>query len=400
MDTTKRWLLRGGEMENSIAWAMSGFQGDRNARLAIASALATRQLEINFPDIIPADNVWQFDALIHKANSVEIEGKIISIYAEGFRQLGKSRGEVPDFLILGIGLMRSPLLSFDMKMNQAPLLSQAARLAFGNDIPVVFCNNAQRTWDDIIIHPHYDVIVAPSYLPKTEDPRIIECFGIPHLVSQSTINNGMKKWEDRLAVFRDAEHVIAVLLGGPMWKNNSSTENIPFTEEQAREFGRQIRHFALEKNAELLITNSHRTPPEASRAFMSQVAGLRTFFYDWEKDGADGNPYFAFLGLAHTIVATGDSISMQFEAASTGKPLYIALPQGNSYPEQRSAMNTLISANFARSFNGKWQEWEIPPFPNYIQDTASKIREKLIAGVSSRVNKKREFIGLLNQVGP
>lgn len=403
MGIIKRWNLQNDrELENSIAWAMTGFQGDRNARLAIANALATRQLEINFPDIIPTDNNWRFDPVTGDIASAGTAQQMIAIYAEGFKQLAHDKGEPPDFLVIGIGLMRSPLLPPDMKMNQAPLLAQAARIAFGNDIPVVFCNNAQRTWDDIIIHEHYDFVVAPSYLPQTDDPRAVACFGIPHLVSRDTIDRAVIAWNNELSQFRKADHVIAVLLGGPMWKSNTSAENIPFTEAQATEFGRQVRNFATEKNAVLLVTNSHRTPPEASRAFMAEITDLPVFFYDWEKEGGQNNPYFAFLGTANTIIATGDSISMPFEAASTGKPVYIALPQGASYPEQRNAIDTLVMANFAREFDGSWHQWEIPEFPNYIQEVGNEIRAKLAAkmnwsvaqtvGNTSPISSPRELI--------
>ena len=54
--------------------------------------------------------------------------------------------------------------------------------------------------------------------------------------------------------------------------------------------------------------------------------------YLW--DGEGENPYFGLLGLADFLVVTCDSVNMVSEAASTGKPVYVAdLPGGRAYAE-------------------------------------------------------------------
>lgn len=173
-----------------------------------------------------------------------------------------------------------------------------------------------------------------------------------------------------------------------MGKSNISTEKILFTADQAAVFGRQVRQFALKKKSRLLISNSHLTPPEATQAFIDEVADMNVYFYDWKHHNGDKDPYFAFLGFAHTIIVTGDSMSMQFEAASTGKPVYMALPQGDAYPEHWSVMDCLLKAGFVTKFNGEWQEWDVPPFPNYIQATADEIHNRLRQAQKSLPDRK------------
>ena len=62
--------------------------------------------------------------------------------------------------------------------------------------------------------------------------------------------------------------------------------------------------------------------PLATLETLEQNITVPAHLFRWTK-GANDNPYFAFLGLADTIVVTGDSMSMLAEACATRKPVYI-----------------------------------------------------------------------------
>jgi len=371
MDLLRRWTGHGHEVETPIAWVVNGHLGDYNSRLAIAGAFASNPLTLDAEKILndaaadePEILVQYIDAIVEKA---------VEVYARSLKKIADEAGSKPNFLVTGIGLKRKIPFA-DIKLDLSPLISQAVKLAFGNETTVIFCNNARRTWGAIPECPYYDFLIAPAHLPKLDDPRVVECVGIPHLINENVITSGVQEWEDRLSTFRDSEHVICVLLGG-----NIEREKFPFTAEQAQKLGREINQFAIATNGSLLITNSHRTLPETSAAFMQEITGVPAFFHDWQKNKTDGNPYSAFLGFAHSLIVTIDSISMMFEGAFMGKELYLVQPHACVEPQHTSAAQLLIEQGFARPFDGRRQKWERPPFPNCVHILRDTIQKRMAA---------------------
>src|SRR6185369_4221368 len=73
----------------------------------------------------------------------------------------------------------------------------------------------------------------------------------------------------------------------------------------------------------LMVTTSRRTGDRLAEA-IEDFLTAPVYFYDWKDEDVESkNPFFAFLGLADAVIATGDSISMCSEACATGKPVYI-----------------------------------------------------------------------------
>ena len=90
---------------------------------------------------------------------------------------------------------------------------------------------------------------------------------------------------------------------------------------------RGIAHAARQRNASLLITPSRRTGADVIRILKAELAGVPHYLWDMQSE----NPYFGLLGLADFLVVTSDSVNMVSEAASTGKPVYVAdLPGGSA----------------------------------------------------------------------
>ena len=63
---------------------------------------------------------------------------------------------------------------------------------------------------------------------------------------------------------------------------------------------------------------------------MSSLVLKRRLPRAWIWDGIGENPYLGMLALAEYIVVTEDSASMVSEAASTGKPVYVAAMDGGN----------------------------------------------------------------------
>ena len=97
----------------------------------------------------------------------------------------------------------------------------------------------------------------------------------------------------------------------------------PYTLDRkaAERLARQASALANSFGGSLLVTTSARTPPHAVEALERSLTAP-AYIYRWKRHAKE-NPYFAFLGLADSIVVTGDSMSMLTEACATRKPVYI-----------------------------------------------------------------------------
>jgi mitochondrial fission protein ELM1 len=105
-----------------------------------------------------------------------------------------------------------------------------------------------------------------------------------------------------------------------------------------------------------MVTFSRRTPPRARDVIARALADVPGWI--WEGEGA--NPYFAFLGAADAFVVTEDSINMVAEAASTGKPIYIATVDGGQR-RKRLFHADLERKGVIRPFTGDHAPWTYAP---------------------------------------
>jgi hypothetical protein len=76
------------------------------------------------------------------------------------------------------------------------------------------------------------------------------------------------------------------------------------------------------------------------------------YFYRWTPQPTE-NPYFGFLGLADSIIVTGDSMSMVAEACATRKPVYI-FDLGEGPNSMRSSPSFKDQGQSGKG----WQSWD------------------------------------------
>lgn len=159
-----------------------------------------------------------------------------------------------------------------------------------------------KCWDLIVTTPQY-------FLPANHN--IVHNALPMHRVTPARLAAEGEKpwsWSTRQRPF------IAVLLGG-------DSGSFVFTPDKARRLGTLVNDMALAMGGTVLVTDSRRTPEQAGTAFLS-VLTAPVHCHSW-RQGAEENPYLAYLALADALVVTGESMSMLAEAAATGKPLYI-----------------------------------------------------------------------------
>ena len=92
-------------------------------------------------------------------------------------------------------------------------------------------------------------------------------------------------------------------------------------------------------------------------------------------DGQGENPFFGILGLADSLIVTGDSVNMVSEAASTGKPVHVVDLKGGSGKFTRFH-RSLRNAGITRPFAGTLERWDYEPLAE-THRIAAEIRRRL-----------------------
>lgn len=159
----------------------------------------------------------------------------------------------------------------------------------------------------------FDLIVTtPQYLLPNCDNLVRNLLPL-HRVTEERLVAAAKLWAPR---FDDLPRPwFAVLLGG-------DSGPFVFTPEKGACLGYQINQMARIAGGSALVSDSARTPEATFAAFQSKL-DVPAYVYRWRFSSGEENPYFGYLALADSIVATGESMSMLTEACATGKPLQI-----------------------------------------------------------------------------
>lgn len=241
----------------------------------------------------------------------------------------------------------------------------------------------QGPWPDLLITSGRKAIAAARYIkkqnPRTftlhiQDPRTnlaqFDLVAVPHhdrlrgdnvIVTDGAPN---RITPERLA---SANHPspcdkksVGVLIGG-----NSKTHSL--SDDVARNLGGNLR--ALAKDYKILMTLSRRTPDAQAALLRAALQG--TDAYIW--DGVGANPYFGILAQADWLIVTNDSASMLSDAATSGKPVYVAALEGHSAKFARLE-DHFAALGITRPFTGVLENWSYTPLRD-AQKIAFSVRK-------------------------
>ena len=207
---------------------------------------------------------------------------------------------------------------------------------------------------------HFDLVIVPEH-DRLSGENVISTRGALHRVTPKLLRDGAEHLAPRLVHL--PRPYIGVLIGG----SNAAYRLGPL--ELSALAGR-LAACARAMGASLILTPSRRTGEDNLRVLRTMLAGVPHYLWDMHGD----NPYFGILGLADFIVVTCDSVNMVSEAASTGKPVYVADLPGGSVKVERFR-NSLADAGI-RPFAGTLAPYSYRSLDD-MQTIAERVKTRL-----------------------
>ncbi|MDE2229990.1 MAG: mitochondrial fission ELM1 family protein [Alphaproteobacteria bacterium] len=247
----------------------------------------------------------------------------------------------------------SPFLALDPRGDRlAPpwpdILISCGRLAAAPARAAKRASGGRTFWvqvqDPRFARGEADLIVMPRH-DGTSGERTFATLGAVHRVTAARLAEGADRFGPMLAEVK--RPLIAVLFGG-------DNRVYRLTAGRLSELIAHLKAVAAQGHG-LAITTSRRSGPRVAPLLRQALPDA----FIWSGDGE--NPYFGLLALADAFVVTADSVNMVSEAASTGKPVYIAELEGGSakFARFHAAMR---EAGMTRPFTGTITRWTyIPP---------------------------------------
>ncbi len=208
----------------------------------------------------------------------------------------------------------------------------------------------------------FDLVIMPGHDRPVRRNNVVVTEGALNLIDVDYLNEKSKKIEQtNLLKGRVSSPCIGVLIGGNSKKFSIDAPDII-------ELSGQIKKSAEELNADLLISTSRRTPPEAEQAVKNEFADYqRCKLLVVANENNNPDVVGGILGLSGIIICSPESISMISEAVSAEKYVIVYKASGLSRKHR----------DFLKSYQEKGYI-----YLKEIQDLAGAIREV-------RVNKPK-----------
>ncbi len=191
---------------------------------------------------------------------------------------------------------------------------------------------------DLVVPPRHDNLTGPNTFPIV---------GSPHRVTPEKLAAAYEMFRGRID--RLPSPRVTVLIGG-------KSKAFDLSPKRAEALADQLARALGDNGAALLMTFSRRTPEAAKAILQRRLVPYPGIIWDGEGE----NPYFAFLAAADFIIVTEDSVNMVAEAASTGKPVYIAAVDGEQW-RKRLFHADLAEQGIARPFRGTLDRFSYAP---------------------------------------
>jgi len=154
---------------------------------------------------------------------------------------------------------------------------------------------------------NFDAIIAPEHDNLNGD-NVYSSKGAIHYITEQEINKAKPYLSDKIK----NQKLVSLILGGP-------NKYYSFDKDQLNKIFNEIRSNFISKGYAVIVIPSMRTPK-----IIIDLA-IKEFGADgYVVNSVDKQAYLSAFALATNIVVTCDSTSMISEAATSGKPIFIA----------------------------------------------------------------------------
>lgn len=195
---------------------------------------------------------------------------------------------------------------------------------------------------------HFDIVIMPQH---------DNIHQIAHNIVRITgaLNNIPKRIEhlDRKLHYANQtiDKFIAVIIGG-------DTKNYTFSHKATEELTVMLQGLTNRHNLPLFFSFSRRTSKLMKENIRKNFPFPNIIYDPLESDTAI-NPYIYMIANAEFIICTSDSISMCSEIASSGKPIYIYIPEDFALKKHTFFIGQLLDIGIARRLDARTNLLEI-----------------------------------------
>ena len=207
---------------------------------------------------------------------------------------------------------------------------------------------------------NFDLIIAPEH-DNLKGNNVYNSKGAIHYITESEINNAKSYLKNKI----NSEKVVSLILGGPNKYYN-------FDENQLLDIFNQIKSNFISKGYKVIVIPSMRTPKSSIELATKEMSR-----FGYVVNNVDKQAYLSAYALANYVIVTCDSTSMISEAATSGKPIYVAhmKPKKNDY-RFKKFFNLFKEMGIIRDLGEKVETWSYNKH-NEAQRIAIEIKNKI-----------------------
>jgi len=207
---------------------------------------------------------------------------------------------------------------------------------------------------------NFDIIIAPKHDNLNGD-NVLSSKGAIHYITETEINKAKPYLMNKIK----SQKLVSLILGGP-------NKYYSFNEDQLIKIFNEIRSNFISKGYTAIVVPSIRTPK-----IIIDLA-IEEFGADgYVVNSVDKQAYLSAFALATNIVVTCDSTSMISEAATSGKPIFVAHMKAkrNNY-RFKNFFQLFKETGIIRNLGEKVEHWTYNKF-NEAERIAAIINSKL-----------------------
>ena len=207
---------------------------------------------------------------------------------------------------------------------------------------------------------NFDAIVAPEH-DDLKGENIYNSKGAIHYITELEISKARQYLADKIK----SEKIVSLILGGP-------NKYYSFNSDQIINIFNQIKSIFVSDGYKVIIIPSMRTPKEIVDLAIREMGSCGHVV-----NKVDKQAYLSAYALANYVIVTCDSTSMISEAATSGKPIFVAHMKAkrNNYRFNRF-YELFKQMGITRNLGEKVETWTYNKH-NEAQRIATEIKNKI-----------------------